>query len=196
MARRVAKIGLTLAVAGLFEMPDELAAVGRAQKRNAELLEDDVRARAEREVGKNRGPGRDDEGSRRNRSYPGPMSQYYAAELTADGDIILDNPTDRARFFEFGTSEHVISASGLMPHGQRTPPRGARGQFTRGAKRLRFPDASGNLIFPEEVLHPGQAANPIMLDAVTENLDEMAENLLDELAEEYSGSGARGGARG
>lgn len=187
MTRRVARLALTLSVAGLSEMPDEHAAVGRAQRKNAELLEDDVRRRAEAEVGKNRAAslGRDE--SPRHRSYPGPMASYYSAEVTADGDIVLDNPTDRARFFEFGTEMHPITATGLIPSGQRRPPRGSRGRFTKGARRLRFPDASGNIVFPEDVIHPGQDANPIMLDTLVENLDEMADNLLDELAEEYGG---------
>jgi hypothetical protein len=165
-------------------MPDlgvnEQAAVRRAQEKNAALLQRTMREFAERYVGSR---GLTD--TNRNRTYQGRMQDFYFAEVQGD-DVIGFNNTARADFFEFGTQPHEIWASGLFEAGRRTPARGTRGQFTRGARALAFNFPSGDRFVGPVVDHPGQEPMPIMAWALEDATPEMADNLADELEREIA----------
>jgi hypothetical protein len=187
VVRQEGYLRLELDVDGLLPDPDVEAAIHRAQEKNAIIIEQEVKERARRIMATRKTDFSRSEAGERNRgAYPGPMVDYYNASVGADNTITLDNPTSRADWFEFGTVKHIISASGLSPAGQQSPPRGLRGQFTRGARGLRFPDASGEMIVRSEVEHPGQRATLVMHETVGDLLDVQAENVLDELHQEFS----------
>lgn len=182
--RSTAELRLDMDVSGRLPRADEQAALLRAQEKNARLVERVVKELADTFVG-SRGfsnPDRTD----RNRDYPGDMRDYYRAEVFPNGDVVLDNPTARADYFEFGTEPHEIWASGVFEAGQRSPARGSRGTFTRGARALAFNHAGGRFVGPV-VDHPGQEPMPIMEAAMDQTLDQMAENVLDELEAELLG---------
>lgn len=186
------KMDLVLDVNGIVPDVDDEAALIRAAHRNARMLEERVRDKAAMEVGK----GLHAPSAPRNRGdYPGPMADYYHADVLPNGDIILDNPTRRAAYFEFGTAPHEIWASGLFGHGQGRPPRGARGQFSKGARALSFPfiDYPGGWFTGAMVDHPGQEANPIMMESVDDLMDDFGEVVLEELVRGY-GFGSRAAA--
>ncbi len=177
-----------LEVEGIIGEIDDKAALMRAQIKNAEIAETYVR-----DLARVKTVHRGDNDPPRNRGdYGGPMEQYYRATVDDSADIILDNPTSRAKWFEFGTKAHFIEASGLSGAGRRRPPRGARGAFTRGAKALKFPGPGGGDIFREVVWHPGQPENQIMLEAFQDNMDLFADNIADELEDAFELS-IRGG---
>lgn len=168
-------------VNGHLGVPDMRAAILKAQEENARIVEDYVKRLA-------RGEAKGYSSRNRNRGdYPGPMEEYYNASVTQDADIVLDNPTLRAQFFELGTEPHEIWASGLFSPGRQTPPRGRRGRFTRrgtadpsgGAQALAFDWISGGRFVGAMVDHPGQEANPVMEQAMIDNLDLMADNVGD-----------------
>lgn len=177
-AKETARLKILFDINGHFGNPDERAAVMRAQEINARLAEDYVKELAQQEV--------KGYGGRGTRDYPGPMSDHYSASVTADGDLVLTNPTDRAGFFEYGTEPHEIWASGLFARGRATPPRGKTGRFTRGANALAFDFIGGTRFVGVMVDHPGQEANPIAARTLSENLDRFAANIGDELAREVA----------
>ena len=180
MAREKARLRMDLDVDMRRVSIDERAAVRRAQEKNARIAEAHVKNLAETET---IGYG----GSDRNRGeYPGRMSDYYTARVAPNGDLILDNPTQRASFFEHGTQPHEIWASGLFARGRQIPPRGRRGRFTRGARALAFDWVGGGRFIGVMVDHPGQDANPIMWHTMTDNLDLFADNIADELQREVA----------
>lgn len=191
--RTIASIDLD--VAGLVPEMDDYAAVRRAQEKNAIVYEQEVKENA-RSLMVGTTTERDSDTpyqmreSRNRGDYPDSMVDYYNAEV--DGlDIVADNPTSRADWFEFGTIAHPISASGPAPSGQR--PRGVRGQFTRGARALKIPVGPGmgyrgrDVIFRESVWHPGQKATLVMEETMTGLLDVFADNIADELERELEG---------
>lgn len=179
MARRKltsASLSLSMSVAGIIPDLDDRkvqAAIRRAQRKNARRAEQYVKALADIEV--------KGYGGRGTRDYPGSMRDYYEASVDANGDVVLENPTQRAHFFEEGTPPHEIWASGLFERGRATPARGSRGTFTRGARALAFDFVDGGRFIGEMVEHPGQEANPIAWRTMEENLDYFAENVADEL---------------
>jgi hypothetical protein len=185
VVRQEGYLRLELDVDGLLPDPDVEAAIHRAQGRNAIIIEQEVKDRARR-IMATRKTDFSRRGERNRGAYPGPMVDYYNASVGADNTITLDNPTSRADWFEFGTIAHPIVASGLEEHGQQTPPRGLRGQFSRGSRGLRFPNESGEMIVRSDVWHPGQDATLVMHETVGDLLDVQAENVLDELHEEFS----------
>lgn len=150
------------------------AAMQQAARENAELLESTIKETASRFVG-SRGI---NESTGRNRT-PGSMIDHYHAEVQGD-TILAFNNTARADYFEFGTEPHEIWASGLFEHGRQTPPRGQRGQFTRGAQALSF-DWAGGHFFGDMVNHPGQEGIPVMAMALEEVTPKMGDNILDAL---------------
>lgn len=196
MPKKTISVDFVLDINGLIPDVGDEGKVRIAMHRIARLLEGHVKDRAAVEVGKALHP----EGPPRNRGdYPGPMADYYTAEVQPDGSILFDNPTNRAEFFEFGTEPHEIWASGLFERGRGRPARGSRGQFTKGAEALFFEyvgyDDEGNerpgFFLGEMVDHPGQDANPIMAESVDALLDDMGEIVLDEITAGYGGLGRR-----
>lgn len=186
MGRRRITRGARIAinVEGIFGEIDDKAAIDRAQKKNARVVERRVKELAEEEV-EHKVRNWIDTLPRNRDQYPGEMAQYYTARVDSNGDVILDNPTARASWFEYGTAGHSIEASGWARGGRKRPARGKRGTFTRGAQVLRFPAPGGGVIFAGTVDHPGQSANPIMLRAMEESASIFADNLADELVEAF-----------
>lgn len=174
---------IDISAVGDLGIPDEREAILRAQRKNAEIAEVYVKDLAQREV-----KGYSAFNDRvRNRDYPGSMADWYRAEVTPEGDVELTNPTERAIFFEEGTQRHEIWASGVFSRGSRgprRPPRGLRGQFTRGARALNFQFIDGTEFIGVMVDHPGQAPNPIAFQTMEDNLPIFAENIADELERE------------
>lgn len=192
-SRSTIKIDLSGLIPG--EGADERAAVRRAQEKNALAWERRVKELAAVEV-KHARAGTEFDPKLRNRGrYPADMAEYYSGRVDKNGDVVGENPTARAGFFEFGTDWHVIQGSAFEEGspGRQTPPRGSRGRFSRGARAVRFPSVGNLPIIRTTVLHPGQQANPIMDRAMEEGLDEYGQNLLDELEAEIMGGGGRRG---
>jgi hypothetical protein len=192
VALLTAEATVSLEALGIVGPIDDEAALRRAQQRNARHLQDQMREKAREYVGtRSLQAG----GGTRNRGqYPGPMSDYYFADVQGtDADVIGWNPTARADYFEFGTEPHEIWASGLFERGQARPARGLRGQFTRGAEALAFYwdtlDESG-FFLGVMVNHPGQEAMPVMEWALEDSLDTFERNIADELEREIGGAGA------
>ena len=178
--KQTARLRIDFDVDGHFGIPETRQAILKAQEKNAQIVEDYVKNLAQQEKKGYSNP------DRNRGDYPGPMEAYYSADVRANGDIVLDNPTLRAQAFELGTEPHEIWASGLFERGRRTPARGSRGQFSRGARALAFDFIGGGRFIGEMVDHPGQEANPIMERSMTENLDLMADNVGDAIAREIA----------
>lgn len=183
--RTTARAIIDLEAIGLPEVIDDKAALRRAQEKNAALAEDRVKLNAQRIIESN-APRRNPNPSKRNRGVSGSMVDNYTAEVdTSAGvrgaDFVLDNPTDRARLFEFGTERHEIWASGLFEAGRDVPPRTRGGRFSRGARALAFTTSGGYFFLGEMVEHPGQPETLVMEESIRELLDEMEANILDEL---------------
>lgn len=158
-----------------------LEAVLRAQRQNAELLQDTMRDNADRLVG-SRGI---NESSGRNREDGGAkMRDMYFAEVQGT-NIVAYNNTARADFFEFGTEPHEIWASGLFGRGQGVQPRGLRGQFSRGARALKFTFPGGGEFIGTHVDHPGQEGIPLMAISLEQTADRMEENLGREIQQAW-----------
>ena len=182
MALYTADVKVDLDVLGDMPEIDTLAATLRAQEKNAELLEREIKRQADLYVGARSHPS---SGEERGTDYGGSMIDHYHAEVDAKGDVIAWNPTSRADYFEFGTEAHEIWASGLFERGQGSRPRGLRGQFSRGARALAFDWRGGRFLGPM-VEHPGQLGIPVMAWALEETEGAMGRNLLDELEEEWA----------
>lgn len=180
MAKTVARLRIDFDVNGDFSQPDTRKAILEAQSENSKLLEDRVKMLA---AGEKKGYSNRD---RNQGNYPGPMEEYYNAQVQPNGDLVLDNPTLRANIFELGAEPHEIWASGPFAHGQRRPPRGSRGQFSRGKRALSFDFIGGGHFVGEMVEHPGQDANPVMERAMSESLDLMADNVGRAIAAEVA----------
>jgi hypothetical protein len=136
----------------------------RAQEENAREWEREVRRRAELDMAASKtNPGR----TRHSR-----MAQRYYGRVDAQGNLHGTNPTEQAKWKEFGTNPHPIEAK----PGSR---RGSRGRFIRGARMLRFPHAGspGGVAFRRKVRHPGQPARPVMLEAMEDKMPSFIDNI-------------------
>jgi hypothetical protein len=154
-------------------------AILRAQRKSAELLQETMRENADRFVG-SRGIY---DSSSEDRGEPR-MRDMYFADLQGT-DIIAYNNTAKADYFEFGTEPHEIWASGLFSHGQQTPARGLRGQFSRGARALKFSFPGGGDVMLTHVDHPGQEGIPLMAMSLEQTADQMEENIRREVVQAW-----------
>lgn len=131
------------------------------------------------------------------------MALAYDAFVDDRGVLHLYNPTQRARWFEYGTEAHPITASPGATQGSRfdkiydptkefpgyrsilypgftwqeTP---GTGQFIRGSNMLKFPNpnASGGFTYVYQVMHPGAPAHHVMRRTLSDNADDYGENIM------------------